>query len=234
MGPGRRHADAMESTEQTAIEAEERPGYDRRMRRDEINALPMRRYEGPIDVIGREEDVPAAIEALTGHGVLGFDTETRPSFRKGESYPPALIQLTNEDRSFLFQLSKTGIPTGLRDLLSNPEVVKAGVAPAHDFNMLTAMTPFEAAGVVDLSVVARAQGIQNHGLRGLAAVLLGFRISKGSQVSNWAREELTEAQVTYAATDSWVSREIYLQFERLGVEMTPGRVLAKEAGETAS
>ena len=224
----------MEAPEQAAVGQEERPGYDRRMTRDEINALPVCRYDGPVDVVTRVEDVPAAVASLTGQGVLGFDTETRPSFRKGESYPPALIQLTGEERTVLFQLSETGIPESLCALLSDPDVVKTGVAPAHDFRMLMATTSFEPSGVVDLSDVARVQGIQNHGLRGLAAVLLGFRISKGAQVSNWARLDLTEAQVTYAATDSWVSREIYLQFERLGVEMAPSEVTLRENQEAAS
>ena len=100
----------MEAPEQAAVGQEERPGYDRRMTRDEINALPVCRYDGPVDVVACVEDVPAAVASLTGQGVLGFDTETRPSFRKGESYPPALIQLTGEERTVLFQLSETGIP----------------------------------------------------------------------------------------------------------------------------
>ncbi len=194
------------------------------MTREEICELPIRRYEGPVEVLQAPAEMAKAVEDLKREDLLGFDTETRPSFRRGESYLPSLVQLTGSDKTYLFQLGDGKLPRSLRGLLADGDIVKAGVAPAHDLRMLMHLASFQPAGIIDLGEVARSAGIKNHGLRGLAAVLLGFRISKSAQVSNWARAELLPAQVTYAATDSWVSRELYLCLRARGVEMKPDGV----------
>ncbi|NCC51175.1 MAG: 3'-5' exonuclease domain-containing protein 2 [Spartobacteria bacterium] len=194
-------------------ENRERAGFDRRMTREEINQLEIERYDGPVCVIKHSKDIKPAIKALREEHLLGFDTETRPCFRKGQSFQPSLIQLAGKEMVYLFQISQTGLPRELCALLANPDIIKAGAAPVQDLNPLRQMREFEPAGFVDIGEMARTLGIKNHGLRGLAAVLLGFRISKQSQVSNWAKKDLTTAQVKYAAMDAWVSRTIYLHLQ---------------------
>jgi len=173
-------------------------------------------YDGPIHIIRSRQELTAAAKKLRKEPVLGFDIETRPSFTRGKTYTPSLLQLAGSKAVCLFQLSRLKFPRLLRELLSNPRIIKAGVALDHDIKKLKELGDFKPAGFVDLGDVARGVGIKNHGLRGLAAVLLGFRISKQAQVSNWARENLSPAQITYAATDAWISREIYLHMEKKG------------------
>lgn len=188
-----------------------RPGFAQRMTKEEINACPVRRWEGPTRVIRTVAELSQAVRALAQETILGFDTETRPAYHKGESYLPSLLQLAGENEVFLFQLRHLGLPGPLREILANPKVVKAGVALAYDLQELHHLAPFRPASFVDLGHLAKKREIKNHGLRGLAAVLLGFRIAKGAQTSNWARDVLTPAQIQYAATDAWVGRELYLK-----------------------
>jgi len=191
--------------------ADSRPGFAHRMTKEEINACPMRRWEGPVHVVRTAEELGRAVRALAGETILGFDTETRPAYHKGESYLPSLLQLAGEKEVYLFQLKLLGLPGLLREILADPKVVKAGVSLAYDLQELHHLAPFKPAGFVDLGTLAKKAEIKNHGLRGLAAVLLGFRIAKGAQTSNWARDVLAPAQVQYAATDAWVGRELYLK-----------------------
>jgi len=188
-----------------------RPGFAHRMTKEEINACPMQRWEGVTHVVRTSEELHRAVRALAQETVLGFDTETRPAYHKGESYLPSLLQLAGEKEVYLFQLKHLGLPTPLREILADPKVVKAGVALAYDLQELHKLAPFRPAGFVDLGNLAKKREIKNHGLRGLAAVLLGFRIPKGAQTSNWARDVLAPAQIQYAATDAWAGRELYLK-----------------------
>ena len=188
-----------------------RPGFAHRMTKEEINTFPMRRWEGPTRVVRTPEELRKAVRALATETILGFDTETRPAYHKGESYLPSLLQLAGENEVFVFQLKHLGLPGPLREILANPKVVKAGVALAYDLQELHKLAPFRPAGFVDLGTLAKKAEIKNHGLRGLAAVLLGFRIAKGAQTSNWARDVLAPNQIQYAATDAWVGRELYLK-----------------------
>lgn len=180
-----------------------------RMSKEEIAKRPIRRYQGRIHVVRTKEQVADAVRKLRKETLLGFDTETRPSFKKGESYKPSLIQLAGEKEVFIFQLQHVGLPRALRRILADPRIVKAGVALDRDVIELAGLAPFEPAGFVDLGTVAKEVGLLNHGLRGMVAVLLGFRIPKGAQTSNWSKDDLTPAQITYAATDAWVGRELY-------------------------
>ncbi len=198
-----------------------RPGFDRRMTREEINALPIRRFERTVRVIRSREEMGEAIERLRREKILGFDTESRPSFKKGECYPPSLIQLAGQRGVYLFQLRHLKFPRALREVLSTDSIIKTGAALDDDIRKLKELGPFKAAGFVDLGSMAREMEIKNHGLRGLSAVLLGFRISKKAQCSNWARQELTPAQVSYAAMDAWVSRELYLRMNKLRKQRKP-------------
>ncbi|OGR07102.1 MAG: hypothetical protein A2511_11175 [Deltaproteobacteria bacterium RIFOXYD12_FULL_50_9] len=188
----------------------EKKGFSRKMMAEEINLLPLGGYAGEIVVVNKKDELEAVFVELDGETVLGFDTETRPSFHKGEDHKPALIQLASSKKVYIFQLRRIFFPAKLKKILENPDIVKAGVALEYDICKLKNLRPFQEASMVELSKAAAQAGIQNHGLRGLAAILLGIRISKGASTSNWAAHNLTPAQIRYAATDAWVGREIYL------------------------
>jgi len=191
----------------------DRPGFDRRMSKDEINGCPMTRWTGRTSVIRNKAELGAAMRKLAGHNLLGFDTETRPAYKKGESYLPSLLQLASDDEVFIFQLKHLGLAKPLCEILADSTIIKAGVSLDYDIRELKKLSHFKAAGFMDLGNLARKAGIKNHGLRGLAAVFLGERISKGMQTSNWAKDELTPQQIQYAATDAWVGRRLYLAQE---------------------
>lgn len=187
-------------------------GEERRIRltKDQINALPLIQYEGPVHFVTRPEEVRRALETLGSQPVLGFDTETRPTFRSGQYHPPALLQLASPDCAYVFRLSTLPLGDGIIRLLASPDILKVGVAPQRDIRELKEVVPFEEAGVVDVATLARGCGIDAGGLRSLAAAVLGWRISKRYQTSNWGRRHLHPAQIRYAATDAWVSLQIYL------------------------
>ncbi len=184
----------------------------------EINELSLRRWEGKIHVVRSQKQLKKALLRMAGEKLLGFDTETRPVFKKGQ-HPglPTLLQLATTDEVFLFQLKRISLENGLAELLSNRKIIKTGVSVRDDIVGLKRLFKFKAGGFVDLGEVSTKLDMQTHGLRNLTANLLGFRISKSAQCSNWAKEQLTPKQVTYAATDAWISRELYLAFQGLGV-----------------
>ncbi len=183
----------------------------------EINELPMRQFEGPIHLVNTPDEAEAVAKKLLKETLLGFDTETRPAFRKGESYDPSLLQLATETDVYLFQIQQCGLTPTLLEVLASPRIIKAGVAIDRDVSELMEMADFEPGGFIELATPAKEARIKNLGLRGLTAILFGFRISKKEQVSNWARKELSESQQTYAATDAWLGRLIYLEFQRAGL-----------------
>jgi len=185
-----------------------------RMTREQINAHPIRKYPGRIHVIRRSDQIAPAVRQLEKEKVLGFDTETRPTFRVGQSYPPAVLQLAGEHAAYIFQLRHCRLSRALCRLLANPKIIKAGVAWDRDVQELKKLASFEPAGFVDVGELARQAGCTHHGLRGLATLLLGFRVSKHAQTSNWAQATLTRAQIEYAATDAWVGRELYQKLQR--------------------
>lgn len=182
--------------------------------KEEINLLPLQAWEGPVVLIQNEESLAAALEELWKEHVLGFDTETRPTFTKGKTCRPALIQLATAETVYLIQLTHIPFCNEIAELLASPRVLKAGVAIHDDMKALARIHPFQADGVADLAAMARARGIQAQGLRTLSANLLGFRISKSAQCSNWENHELTPQQIKYAATDAWVGRELYFHMLR--------------------
>lgn len=177
--------------------------------REAINQLPIRQYEGPVELVRTETEARRAVTRLRTEPFLGFDTETRPSFRKGESYLPSLVQLAAPDKVYLFQLPPGHLFKSLQRLLADQHVLKIGVSLDYDVKQLQALDEFTAAGFTPLEPLAQAHRIKNQGLRGLTAAVLGFRISKRAQCSNWSRQQLTETQIRYAATDAWVSLELY-------------------------
>ena len=185
-----------------------------RMTKEQINAHPIRTYPGHIHVIRRAEQIEPAVRQLEKEKVLGFDTETRPTFRVGQSYPPAVLQLVGEQAAYIFQLRHCRLSQALCRLLANPQIIKAGVAWDRDVQELTKLASFTPAGFVDVGELAKQAGCTHQGLRGLATMVLGFRVSKHAQTSNWAQATLTRAQIQYAATDAWVGRELYQKLQR--------------------
>jgi ribonuclease D len=184
--------------------------------KEEVNALPLKAYEGPVTIVDNDQKLSAALKELKRETVLGFDTESRPAFKKGQNYPASLIQLGGERNIWLFQIQTFSNLDPLWRLLANRRIVKAGVAIADDIKKLQDLHAFKPGGFVEIADLTQQAGILNTGLRSLAGLLLGFRISKRAQVSNWAKSDLSEAQIQYAATDAWVSRELYLHMRRLG------------------
>jgi ribonuclease D len=185
--------------------------------REALAELPVRRYEGPVSMVVTLRELADAREDFRGERVVGLDTETRPSFKKGEVYLPCLVQAATARAVYLFQLSRLEVFPALAELLASPSVVKAGVGIANDMLQLKKVFPLTVENALDLGVVARRRGLGQSGVRNLAGMLLGFRIPKGNRTSNWAAPHLSPAQITYAATDAWACRELYLRFESQGL-----------------
>ena len=187
------------------------PVEKRRISKAEINELPLIAWEGEIQILESVEEMEAAAAILVNESHLGFDTETRPSFKKGDYYPPALIQLATEQCAYLFRISETETFDPLLPILESPDILKTGVAIKDDVKELRAIEDFTPNGFVEIADITVKLGYENRGLRALAGLLLQGRISKAAQVTNWARPKLDNKQVRYAATDAWISREIYRQ-----------------------
>lgn len=176
-----------------------------------LNTLPLRKYQGVSYVVHTREEIETALVSLSQESILGFDTESRPSFQKGYQYPPALVQLAASRAVYLFPLHNDAHLEALSPILSNPNVLKVGVAINDDIRHLRSMYDFNPQGFVEISQLSKKLGIKYTGLRNLAGLLLKLRISKAAQTSNWARSPLTLTQISYAATDAWISRELYLK-----------------------
>ncbi len=177
--------------------------------KEEIAELPIMAFDGKISVPLTSDQIEEAVSYLRQFKVLGFDTETRPNFRKGQHNKVALLQLSAGDRAFLFRLNKIRLPNVVKQLLADESIIKVGAAIHDDLKALVSLSPFVPGGFVDVQSLAKQVGIEQAGLRPLAAMLMGIRISKAQQTSNWEISYLTEAQLLYAATDAWVSLEIY-------------------------
>jgi ribonuclease D len=166
-------------------------------------------FKGEIVLVDNIKTFHEVFPRLLGSDLLGFDTETRPTFKKGKKNSVSLIQLATAELACLFRINKIGIPDELIGLLSDPSVTKAGVAVHDDIRFLKGVKKFSPEGFIDLQNLVKEYGIQSSGLKKLSAIVLGFRISKRQQVTDWEAEQLTEAQQIYAATDAWVCYQIY-------------------------
>lgn len=183
--------------------------YQENISAEELSEHELLWFKGEIVLV---EDIATFREVfprLMGEELLGFDTETKPTFHKGKKNKVSLIQLSTGSLACLFRINKFGIPGELTDLLSDPKVIKAGVAVHDDIRFLKGVRKFNPSGFVDLQSFVKDFGIQSSGLKKLAAIVLGFRISKRQQITDWEAEQLTQAQQIYAATDAWVCHQIY-------------------------
>lgn len=177
----------------------------------EIYKLPLKSFTGEIIIVDNTDKLINAITNLKNNNILGFDTETKPSFIKGKNNinKVALLQLSTEKKAYLFRLNKIGLPHELKIILSDKKITKIGLAIKDDIKKLQELNNFEPQNFIDLKNYVKEFEITDAGLKKLTAIVLNFRISKSQQLSNWERDELTDAQAKYAATDSWVCYEIF-------------------------
>ncbi|MBR5723912.1 MAG: 3'-5' exonuclease domain-containing protein 2 [Bacteroidales bacterium] len=180
---------------------------------EEIENMPLGSFPGKIQVIDRTGiEFVRAMAYLSTQKILGFDTETRPVFSPGQRHNHvALLQLSGAGRAYLFRVGTMGMRKMLCALMANPHIVKVGAAVHDDVRGLQYYRRFEAKNFVDLQKIAYEWGIRDKSVKKLAANILGVRISKSQQLSNWEAESLSGAQQMYAATDAWVCREMYLK-----------------------
>ena len=188
--------------------------------KEELEGLPLVKFNGEIVVADKPEHLDLVADELKGVKVLGFDTETKPSFKKGMRHEVALLQLATADKAYLIRLNKTGLNGRLLSLLSDPDVVKTGVGIRDDLRALKRLRDFEPAGFVEVQDMAQEAGLENISLKKLAALVMNVRISKRQRLSNWEAGTLTESQMNYAATDAWAALLIYEGLKRRFPELS--------------
>jgi ribonuclease D len=177
--------------------------------REELQNYPSGHYEGEIKIISDANQIDSVCKLLTKETVLGVDCETKPAFKKGVFHPVSLIQIASSDIVYLIRINHTGFTDSVISLLQDKNIIKAGVDLHNDMRELNKIRSFNPENIIDLNHLAKEKGFLSTGAKKLTALLLGFRISKRMQTSNWENEVLSESQIIYAATDAWISREIY-------------------------
>jgi ribonuclease D len=180
---------------------------------DELEHLPVAEFNGEIVVVNQvDEKYHEAIDYLKNQKIIGFDTETRPSFTANTKRNlVALLQLSGKERAYIFRLHNTGLLPGLVKILSSSRIIKVGAAITDDIRALQYHTKFISKGFIDLQSIASNWGIQEKSVRKMAAIILGVRVSKSQQLSNWESADLSPAQINYAAVDAWVCQKMYLK-----------------------
>ncbi len=185
--------------------------------------LPALNFEGEIIVVDREEQIVAACEDLASYRFIGFDTETRPSFKAGVSYKVSLLQLSTPLRCYLFRLNKIPLGREILRLLESESVIKLGADVAGDIRSLNELRHFKDRGFLDLQSMIWEWGIEEKSLRKMSALTLGYRISKAQRLSNWEAVNLTQQQQGYAATDAWACIEIYNKLQQM-TKLSPSEI----------
>ena len=186
----------------------------KKLSKNEINLLPQTQFNGDVEVLSSNDNVQSAVNHLTNYDLIGFDTETKPTFVKGPLNPPSILQLACIDKVYIFQLDNESLFKKLFPILSNEKITKCGVSVDRDLIELMYLSPFDPLSFVDLGNIARDYDVPHHGLRGLVAMFLNHRISKGAQISDWSKTVLSPSQITYAATDAWISLKLFEAFEK--------------------
>jgi len=183
---------------------------------DEVAALPTAEFAGRIVVVDDESKIEAACRDLSSCTVVGFDTETRPSFKAGVTNKVSLLQLSTPETCYLFRLNRIRLDNRILKILTAKRIVKVGADVAGDMRSLHVLRSFREQGFVDLQQLAAGSGIEEKSLRKLAAITLGLRVSKSQRLSNWEAATLTPQQMMYAAVDAWICIEILRRLERRG------------------
>jgi ribonuclease D len=188
--------------------------YNPTINKESIASLPVVAFSGEIIVVHTEEELQYAVDYLSKQEIIGFDTETRPSFSRGQVHKVALLQLSTETICFLIRLNELGLPDVLVQLLNNLEVKKIGLSLRDDFNALNRRAHVHPDSFLDLQKFVLSYGITDQSLQKIYAIVFGQRISKSQRLSNWEALQLTEAQQIYAATDAWACYQIYRQLTK--------------------
>ena len=183
--------------------------------KEAIKEMPKVLFPGQIHMVQTPWEAEKAVTYLKQYPLLGIDSETRPSFTKGQSHKVALLQVSSEKDCFLFRLNLTGLTLPIISLLESPSVTKVGLSLRDDFMMLHKRAPFEQRACIELQEYVRMFGIQDKSLQKIYALLFQEKISKSQRLSNWEADTLTEAQQLYAATDAWACVRIYQYLEEL-------------------
>ena len=180
-----------------------------------IETMPLASFPGGIGVIDSlSEDYRRAVRYLKRQKILGFDTETKPCFTPRTPNPGvALLQLSGGGKAFLFRIKSLGMQRALCNILANPDIVKVGAATTDDVRGLQRYAKFKPASFVDLQKIVPEWGIRDKSVKKMAAIILGVKVSKTQQLSNWEADTLSEPQMKYAATDAWICREMYLKLK---------------------
>ena len=188
--------------------------YPRRVDPGLLNLLPIVSYKGEITLVENDDQLDAELPNILRERVLGFDTETRPNFSKNKHYLVSLLQLCGEKKVWIIRLEPLRHRlSDIYEIFENPSIKKVGLAVHGDILSLKERWLFSPSGFVDISKSTRNIGVINTGMRNLAALILGERISKSAQLTNWASPKLTPKQLEYAATDAWISRRLFLELK---------------------
>ena len=182
----------------------------------EVMELPLAAFEGKVVIAQQEDQIVRALEEINQFDVVGFDTEARPTFKKGQIRNISLIQVATNEKVYLIRVMESGLTDELLAFLENEHLLKVGIGLNDDYNLLNRMRPFIPRGFLDLNKEVAELGAESIGARNLAAMILGIRISKSAQTSNWENQSLTQKQVRYAATDAWICLEIFKQLREWG------------------
>ncbi len=183
--------------------------FNKFVSKDEIKNYSIEKFTGKIHVIEKQNDISEAYSFLKKQKILGFDTESKPTFKKGVSSKVSLIQFTTADQAFLFRINKIGFNEKLIDIISDKKIKKIGIAIFDDIKALQKIKSFESNSIIDLNHLALNLGFESIGAVKLSILILGFAISKSVRLSNWERENLSISQLEYAATDAWICNMIY-------------------------
>ncbi|MFN7729253.1 MAG: 3'-5' exonuclease [Bdellovibrio sp.] len=181
---------------------------------DQTNPSPQPRqtlisFQGKIHLIHNDQELAAVAGDISKAVVLGFDTETRPSFKKGEVYKVALLQLSTDDNAYVLRLHGLTQFQSIKTVFESKDIIKVGVAIRDDIKQLQKTFSFTPQSFVELQDLAKTKGLQNFGLKGMTEEVLQSHLSKGPKLTNWEARVLTEQQVLYAATDAWIGLRLY-------------------------
>ena len=186
-----------------------------RFEKSRINELELVTFPGKIVVVVSPKETGRCVDYLLSQPVLGFDTETRPSFKRGVHYACSLLQVSTEDCCFLFRLNYTGLTPDIVRLLEDTTVIKVGLSWSNDITSLHGVGEFNPGTFVELQDMARQMGIEDQSLVKLYANILGGHISKRERLSNWEQDILRDSQKRYAAIDAWACVKLYNEMTRL-------------------
>lgn len=196
--------------------------------KEQLSSLDRVSFTGKIHIVDTISKLDKALAELNSSSTLGFDTETRPSFKKGVSHNVALMQISTLDDCYLFRINKIGIPDSLRSFLANEKITKVGLSLKDDFGVIHKGYDANMSGFVDLQKVVPQYSISDASLQKIYAILFDKRISKSQRLSNWEVDTLTEAQQEYAAIDAWACLKIYNYLESKAFKPEESKYIIEE------